>query len=234
MHIMQKRKFTLIELLVVIAIIAILAGMLLPTLKQARETAQKVACVNQMKSLGNYSALYSNDFKDFIPHVPSNSENKNWATNDLTNNWIGGIPYMVNYGWNTHPASDKKSHTSIYKCPAQTYAGQGSNIPKWREDYYARLSYGWNRDYNSGYQGRFFKLGTDIKKSSQIFYLIETRYLETGKDHYVWEAIENARAWSYIYGQRHNNTGNLLFFDGHVSSWKGTDPQKAKAALWRD
>lgn len=229
----EQKNFTLIELLVVIAIIAILAGMLLPTLKQARETARKTACTNQLKTLATYTQLYCSDFSDYIPYVIANAETKNWATYDTTNGWISGIPYMVGYGWQSYPASDKKSSTSIYKCPAQTYAGQGSNIPKWKEDYYARLSYGWNRYYNSGYNKKHVRI-TEIKKTSQIFYLIETRRLETDKEQYVWEAIENARPWPYIYGQRHNGKGNLAFWDGHVSSWKGTDPQKAKAALWKD
>ncbi|MBR2365237.1 MAG: prepilin-type N-terminal cleavage/methylation domain-containing protein [Lentisphaeria bacterium] len=233
LHTFTQSAFTLIELLVVIAIIAILAGMLLPTLKQARETARKVACTNQLKTIGTYTQLYCSDFSDYIPYVIANAETKNWATYDTTNGWISGIPYMVGYGWQSYPASDKKSSTSIYKCPAQTYAGQGSNIPKWQEDYYARLSYGWNRYYNSGYNKKHVRI-TEIKKTSQIFYLIETRRLETGKEQYVWEAIENARPWPYIYGQRHNGKGNLAFWDGHVSSWKGTDPQKAKAALWKD
>lgn len=64
---MRKRGFTLVELLVVIGIIAVLVGILLPALSRAREQAQRLKCLSNVRQLGMALSMYASENKDCVP-----------------------------------------------------------------------------------------------------------------------------------------------------------------------
>ena len=82
----RRNSFTLIELLVVIAIIAILASLLLPSLRNAKDLAKRTVCAGSLRQIGCATLMYAGDYQEFLP-IPYSS-NYPYATNSDG----GGLP----------------------------------------------------------------------------------------------------------------------------------------------
>ncbi len=80
-HHPRYRCYSLIELLVVIAVIVILAGILFPALRSARESARRSQCLANQKNLGVYVSQYAQNNNQKLSVI------SNWSTwyRDLLN-----------------------------------------------------------------------------------------------------------------------------------------------------
>ena len=84
-----RKRFTLIELLVVIGIIAILAALLMPSLKNARLAAKTMACINNLKQIALAETIYTSDNKSRFPYVPDTSPRGKTLSSNKGRLWMG-------------------------------------------------------------------------------------------------------------------------------------------------
>ncbi|MBX3364597.1 MAG: DUF1559 domain-containing protein [Phycisphaeraceae bacterium] len=66
-HRRARRGFSMIDVLVSMAVIALLMGLLLPSLAIVRETARRVVCASNVRQIGLGLAMYGDDFREFLP-----------------------------------------------------------------------------------------------------------------------------------------------------------------------
>jgi prepilin-type N-terminal cleavage/methylation domain-containing protein/prepilin-type processing-associated H-X9-DG protein len=227
------RAFTLAELLVVMAIMAILASLLIPAMRQAREKSKGTYCLNNLRQLGLAIQLYAGDYDDALPYnmgkqgideTVASGEYLNWA-NDVMS-WE-----LDSYNTNTHLLSVGGlgpyvgGVAKMFKCPSDTTLSQVQKHAGWRErvrSFSMNAMVGDAREFmsefsntnNPGYR-QFLRL-SEVPQPSRIFALIE-EHPDSINDGYFLNRYSQ-REWIDLPASYHNGGANLAYIDGH-SEW---------------
>jgi prepilin-type N-terminal cleavage/methylation domain-containing protein/prepilin-type processing-associated H-X9-DG protein len=229
----QIRAFTLVELLVVMAIIALLAGLLLPTLASARARGRSVFCLNNGRQLSLASQLYADDANDRLPYNLGAAEIKQAAAQNLFPNWTSPVLNWELDSDNTNtflltrggvgPYAGRNS--TVYICPEdrvvsdiQAGAGWTRRVRSWSMNMMAgdagEFSKGGVNTNNPGYQ-QFFRV-SQVPHPSEILVLIE-EHPDSINDAYFIDKAESY-TWMDLPAAWHGGAANLSFADGHMEN----------------
>ena len=202
----QVRKFTLIELLVVVAIIAVLAGMLLPTLNKARETAKTISCLNKVKQISQQLFHYMTDNHDYFPgpYVSLAAGDFTFLRKIALENGIKLPDPGDGY------ASQMNFANNLYRCPnVEDKEYIYSYTP-----YTSRITYGVNyyiskSDLNPV---KLWKIAT-VCKTSSLMLTIEARGHNS-------VSTDDTGLMAVRFSHEQNNVTNMAFCDGHTEKRK--------------